>query len=328
MKLSIVIPVYNVEKFVADCMESCIRNLSDKQSEVEMIIVDDGSKDQSINIVQRIIDKVSCARIITQVNLGLSMARNNGMKEAKGEYIWFVDSDDFIADGIISRIISVINDCGELDILELEYEKVDEFVNRQDLKIEVNSNKNVEVITGHKRFLDGFCTPVQFHVFRREFLIKWDLFMYPGIFHEDSEFTPRALWKAEKVALLKGNAYFYRQRRHSIMTTPNPKKGKDYMFVAHRLVDYFFSQPMNKDEKSIVCNYIAMTYCNGLRNAIGVNKRIKDEINEAAVLHKIVLKALKHAKEIKYKILGYLASAFPKYIVNVYIIMMNFKVTK
>lgn len=95
IKLTIIIPVYNVEKYVGRCIESCLKqDLSPK--EYEILVVNDGSKDGSIDIVRRYARENENIRIIEQENAGLSAARNHGIKEARGEYLWFVDSDDDI----------------------------------------------------------------------------------------------------------------------------------------------------------------------------------------------------------------------------------------
>ena len=109
MKLSIVIPVYNVEKYVSECLDSCLEQNVDI-TDYEIIIVNDGSTDNSANLIN-LYAKQSNIIIINQENLGLSAARNAGIKIAKGEYIWIVDSDDWIEPGILIRILLAISLC-------------------------------------------------------------------------------------------------------------------------------------------------------------------------------------------------------------------------
>lgn len=123
MKLSIVIPVYNVEKYVSECLDSCLEQNIDI-TDYEIIIVNDGSTDNSANLIN-LYAKQSNIIIINQENLGLSAARNAGMKIAKGEYIWFVDSDDWIEPGILKRILLAISLCAK-DCFRLNYRTVTE----------------------------------------------------------------------------------------------------------------------------------------------------------------------------------------------------------
>lgn len=326
MKLSIVIPVYGVEKYIADCIYSCIDNIGQSSDNVEVIVVDDGSKDNSIDIARGIIGNISYFRIISQQNQGLSMARNNGLNEAKGEYIWFVDSDDIIAPGIVRQILETLKQYENLDMLELKYEKVDEGFKYSGFKVVPFDNQVSTVITGKERLLSGFNSPVPFHVFRKAYLNENNLRMYPGIYHEDGEFTPRALWLAEKVVILPVVAYCYRQRNGSIMHSVNPKNGEDNMLVAHHLMDFFDEKKVVGKERRIVNNFISMAYCNGLHSAIGAKGEARERIDKAAYEHRTVLKSLITAKNVKYQVLGIFASLFPSRITNVYILLMGLNV--
>ena len=93
MKLSIIIPVYNVEKFITRCLHSCVsQNLS--INEFEIVVVNDGTRDNSMKFVSQFAEEYSNISIINQENKGLSAARNRGLSVAKGDYVWFVDSDE------------------------------------------------------------------------------------------------------------------------------------------------------------------------------------------------------------------------------------------
>lgn len=95
VKLSIIIPVYNVELYIEKCLQSCLSQ-DIPYDEYEIIVVNDGSPDGSLAIAESIAKTTTNMTIISQKNGGLSAARNTGMSVAKGEYIWFVDSDDWI----------------------------------------------------------------------------------------------------------------------------------------------------------------------------------------------------------------------------------------
>ena len=115
MKLSIIIPVYNVEKYVEKCLRSCAEQ-DLPSDEYEIIVVNDGTKDSSLEIVERVAKDYSNIAIISQENAGLSAARNKGLSLAKGEYIWFIDSDDWIEKNCLQKIIRKCFEDG-LDVL-------------------------------------------------------------------------------------------------------------------------------------------------------------------------------------------------------------------
>lgn len=120
IKLSLVIPMYNVELYIEKCLNSCI-NQDLSSNEYEIIIVNDGSKDTSLSRAEAIARKHNNIKIISQENGGLSSARNTGLKNAKGEYIWFIDSDDWIEPNVLKNLYQIASH-NNLDILRfLEY---------------------------------------------------------------------------------------------------------------------------------------------------------------------------------------------------------------
>ena len=324
---SIIIPVYNVEKYIKDCIESCIDNIGKQSEDVELIVVNDGTKDNSMSIVKELTNDLNYVKILDQENMGLSMARNNGLKEAVGDFVWFVDSDDYLPKGIIDTVSKLLNQNKELDILDLTYQCVDEFDKRETVeanKREIKDDK-IQIISGRERFVAGFEMPVQFHVFRRDFLVDNQLEMFRGIYHEDCEFTPRAMWTANKVAVLNDIAYYYRIRSNSIKTTVNPKKGVDNIIVARRLQNFFDNQHMSQRERKVANEWISMFFCNGLNNAIGASAQDKKIINDTVQDNLEVIDVLKKSTSKKYKLLGCIGSMMPKQITNIYLAMMKLK---
>ena len=194
MILSIVIPVSNVEKYIEKCLLSCIHQ-DVSYNDYEIIVVNDGSLDNSLTIAERITSSLINVRIVSQPNLGLSAARNKGLSLVRGEFVWFIDSDDWIEENSLGRIISMLKN--QIDILQLQYRKVYE-----------NGRPNVEVpfcfVDGTKSgeemiLLGGLPAPAQFSIYRTEFLRTNSLRFYEGILHEDSEFKPRATYLAKSI---------------------------------------------------------------------------------------------------------------------------------
>ena len=109
MKLSIVIPMYGVEKYIEKCLMSCINQDVNLGQDYEIICINAGSKDKSAEIAKQIAVDYEGVQVIDQENGGLSVARNNGLRMAKGDYVWFVDSDDWIEENCISSIIKALS---------------------------------------------------------------------------------------------------------------------------------------------------------------------------------------------------------------------------
>ncbi|MCR5769651.1 MAG: glycosyltransferase [Butyrivibrio sp.] len=102
VKLSVIIPVYNADKYISDCLNSIIKNAS---SDIEILVIDDGSTDNSKNIISDFIKRDGRIKCITQENSGVSEARNNGLRNAKGEYILFLDADDYLEEDVFNYLI-------------------------------------------------------------------------------------------------------------------------------------------------------------------------------------------------------------------------------
>ena len=122
--LSFIVPIYNVEKFLAKCLNSVIDN-NWQQMNYEIIIVDDASPDQSLNIANEFVNQYQNITIISQENKGLGGARNTGITKAKGDYLFFLDSDDFLKPNEIQELIKIATN-NNLDLLEFGADRVDQ----------------------------------------------------------------------------------------------------------------------------------------------------------------------------------------------------------
>lgn len=120
MKLSVIIPVYNVEKYITKCIKSILLH---RTNDIEIILVNDGSTDNSLALATSLLQGEDNVKIITQKNQGLSEARNTGFKDSIGEYVWFVDSDDSITEDAFNTILSQLNGP---DIIAIGYNIVNE----------------------------------------------------------------------------------------------------------------------------------------------------------------------------------------------------------
>ena len=239
--LSIIIPVYNVEKYIRACIDSVFRqNLKDDSFEV--IIVDDGSEDGSIGLIEDIIDQHSNISVVSQANQGLSSARNTGLKNAIGRYVLFLDSDDLLVDGCLSELI-ISADNYSVDLL------IADFVKLSDQEIEsyssiVNHSCQPLVLNGREAFIH-YLNPSQCYVWRalyqKSFLEKNNIIFIPGIYFEDIPFTIECYLKIEKALLYPLKFYIYRQHLNSIVSSVNKKKLLDF----NRVLAHLFSLKMS-----------------------------------------------------------------------------------
>ncbi|MCH5327991.1 MAG: glycosyltransferase [Coprobacter sp.] len=232
-KLSIIIPVYNVEKYVGRCLDSCLtQGLS--SDDYEIIVVNDGSPDNAVAVVEKYRRHHSHIRLVNRVNGGLSAARNTGLDEAEGEYVWFVDSDDRIEEHCAGMLVEQARK-DRLDVLcfNLKIEYPDGMT--KDFYVHCDSNRT---IYSGQDFISSVSMPpaAWIALYRRDFLISNNLRFYEGILHEDQEFTPRTYCLAERIAYVDCPLYYYYQREGGIMkSNRNTQRCRDLLAVADSL---------------------------------------------------------------------------------------------
>ena len=249
IKLSIIVPVYNVEQYLEKCLQSCLSQ-DIPHNEYEIIVVNDGSPDGSLAIAERIAATSSNITIISQKNGGLSVARNTGMSVAKGDYIWFVDSDDWIETNCLKQLTDTLYN-EQLDALVINRILVVDGV----LK---NSQPNAltDTILSGKEFLKRTMVNcvAQYTIYNHTLLKKNNLLFKEGIYHEDAEFTPRAYYFVEKMAIKNYQFYYKIFNSTSITHKVNPKKGFDLIKVACSL--FAFQQGIQNEDNSYYNKYI------------------------------------------------------------------------
>ena len=225
--ISIVIPVYNVEKYIRPCLESVLRQNLD-ESIYEIIIVNDGTEDRSMEMIQDIINQHPNIYVINQKNQSLSVARNNGIAKAKGEYILMPDSDDLLIDGslqlLLEKAIESKADLVVADFLEMTDEEIES-------NIAISQKEwHVDEKSGERLFLEDL-NPRQCYVwrtlFRREFLLDNHLQFVPGIRYQDVPFTHECYLKAKKCLRASRLLNIYRRGHESATSSFNVRKAKD-----------------------------------------------------------------------------------------------------
>ena len=213
MQLSIIVPVYNVEKYVRPCLESILRQGLDEDC-YEVIIVNDGTKDRSMEMIADLIDEHANISVINQENQSLSVARNNGIAKAKGEYILMPDSDDLLIDGslptLLEKALETKADLVVADFLEMDDEEI---ANVKDIP---QPDAVFEEKTGEQLFLADL-DPRQCYVwrtlFRREYLSEHRITFVPGVCYQDVPFTHECYIKAKKCLRTHWLLNIYRKNR-------------------------------------------------------------------------------------------------------------------
>ena len=232
VQISIIVPIYKVEKYLVRCVESLI---AQDFSSLEIILIDDGSPDRCGEICDNYAKKDARITAYHKPNGGLSDARNYGLERAHGEYVLFVDSDDYLEPGACASLWKEAR-AGFADIIfsKMALEKPSVGMARFE-KVAEDRFQYHRIYSGPAYLmgcLEGGALRVEVirAMFRRDFLVRNDLYFEYGILHEDEEFTPRALLKAERVVLTDCVYYHYdNSRSDSIMnsTALNAKKITD-----------------------------------------------------------------------------------------------------
>lgn len=316
MKLSIVIPVYNTEKYLEKCLASCI-NQEVKMADYEIVVVDDGTKDNAMGIARRFQENYSNIKIFSQENAGLSAARNMGLSHCSGDYVWFVDSDDYISNDSLSFIFNKIEE--NPDIICLQAKRTDEDIPRN--KFSGNVKNGYDVLL---HSFDDWDRCVPYFIFNRQFLDNHKLSFYIGIFHEDDEFTPRALVFAKKVCVIDRPLYFYWVKTENTITKSiNPKKSYDNIIVAESLGDFKEKNPMPDNIKQVFENHISLIINNALNNINQSDKQTVRDFNKFLRTKKNLFNSLRKSNKMKYKLEYVLFSVFCNY-VGVYNFIQNF----
>lgn len=214
-KLSIIIPVYNVERYIKRCLDS-IFNQNVVENLFEVIIVNDGTLDNSIEIIKTYLPIHQNITLINQKNQGLSMARNNGFERATGDYVWFVDSDDWLIEGGLRHIISIIS-LEKYSVIATNLMYAYDDMNRNYVERYLDKDLVIDSVD----YILHYCVGAsQRFVIKRRLMIDNKLRFLPGILHEDGEFNPRLICCAREILLIKKVVYAYYQRGSgSIMST-------------------------------------------------------------------------------------------------------------
>lgn len=255
MKLSVIIPAYNAEAYLPQCLDSI---LAQEHQDCEVIVVDDGSTDGTAALLERYPD----VKTIHQANRGMSTARNRGLDEARGEYILFVDSDDLLTDGALEALVAELS--GE-DIIAFNAKKLHDATGEQTYHPTI---REPETSDGWTYFCRHRLEATDIHfvciwqrAYRRQFLIDNNLRFADGILRaEDDLFTTQAMLAAKTLRTITPCLYIYRIRANSITTTVDRRRFDDSLRVQRLLADLFI--PLQGVDKKAIYRVLASNYIN------------------------------------------------------------------
>lgn len=296
--LSVIIPIYKVEEYIDRCVKSVLnQNLKD----IEIILVDDGSPDRCPEICDDYALKDSRIKVIHKENGGLSDARNAGIDAATGKYIVLVDSDDFIVENSLEKIIpftknnpDIIVCDGETIGQEYRLRHFDEF---RELSLSGDEFLHYAMIKGHMTMIAWL------NIYKKDFLDKNSLRFRYGILHEDEEFTPRAFLKADSVVYSGVDFYRYVIRENSITTKKDRSKNLKDLYNTLCDLKPMYLTIENKVLKEILIDSLSSKYMSKYFDSDGFKYG-------KAYSHKWFV--LKNAKRLRTKLKAILFCCSPK----------------
>lgn len=204
--LSFIVPVYNAEKYLAECINSLL-DQDFPLDEYEILLMNDGSTDNSLSIAENYAKQYKNIRVFTHVNMGVSYTRNEGLKKAEGEYIWFIDNDDRVATNILPVLFKQTQEL-QPDMLVFNYVR---FIGTNYWRYKAFDAKESSLKTGIELFQDFYFEPAMWNkLLSRTFLLENNLnFVIKGLC-EDVELSTRCFYHAKKAKSLALDALFYR----------------------------------------------------------------------------------------------------------------------
>jgi glycosyltransferase involved in cell wall biosynthesis len=251
ISLSIIIPVYNAEKYIERCIRSILIQIDNS---IELIIVNDGSTDNSLEKIKTVTDGLQNVLIFSQINRGVSSARNKGIELAKGEYIFFIDADDYLIDQSLSQIISLIGKYN-VDAIGFSIQINDKgFVRKicrgKELIIPMKGIEWAKLYSKELYYLHSF-------IFRKSSIVNMKLIFNPKIsVWEDSLFLMKFFTSAQSVLYKDLFFYNYNLYPDSLSHKRVYRTPLNRFLVLVNLIYFFYSSPLNSLQRKYVKNRI------------------------------------------------------------------------
>lgn len=315
MKLSIIVPCYNVEQYVEKCIDS-LENQDIPIDDYEILAYNDESKDNTLCVLEKLAKKYTNVKIASHKNKGLSGTRNRGIREAQGDFIWFIDSDDWISDNCLGKILASITN--ETDIVAFSG-----FIPEGDRSVGADIY-GANVRDKQTLFTYGFADGAPFYMHRRDFLIKNNLFFKEDIKHEDTLFTPVVLNEARKISFYRTPVYHYLLRAGSITTVKDVKRIYDLnnnMAYLSEYADTIKDLVVKRGFLNHVAHHITEMLNYGIDNGIDGEKLIKQIMKG----HPSYWQIMKNAIDLKPRLIYWAVKFSPFPFVTTYKLLVKFK---
>lgn len=261
-QLSIIIPVYNLENYIERCLESIVSQVHDQ---VEIVIVNDGSIDQSENVCKRFCEQYSYVQYYFQENQGVSVARNTGIQKATGKYVMFVDGDDWILPGTINRILEKITK-SDFDMIIGGYVKSKKKLSR----LKNNSDKLIEEIecavyptNAQLVFKKNIYIPSLWgNIFKRNIFVNNKIELIPGIkYTEDLDCCLKLFLASHKFGVLSFPFYVYRVTREgSATSTISSKRMEDVINFVSYWNSFLKHSDLDEELKNEIMEFVSYEY--------------------------------------------------------------------
>lgn len=281
--VSIIIPVYNVETYISDCLESVF--LQDYPF-LEVILINDKTQDNSMIIAKAIIEKLGqrypVSIINHDVNRGLSAARNSGIMAAKGDYVYFLDSDDKIKTYAISSLVELENNNKGTDVIIGNYIVTDSdrpealsvsgFFDDKNSILKIFLENKIHIMAWNK-------------LVRKSFLFENNLFFEEGLLNEDVLFSYQIALKAQKIFITDKATYVYNYglRTDSLCVTITYKHMIAYLYITRKKIELFDNEALYSDFYTHIIKYcyhlIGITYRHNIEKKLDIIREIKDIIS-------------------------------------------------
>lgn len=264
MFVSIIVPVYNVEQYLKECIESI---LAQAWKNFEVILVDDGSTDSSGKICDEYSQKKEFISVIHKKNGGLSSARNAGIDVAQGDYLAFIDSDDVVHPRYLSELVAIVKkEKADLAACNFCVGSLCRWKNFSEVKYDIRCNEDVLKKMNDN---DVVVTVAWNKLYHAKFFREYGLRYPVGKIHEDMFLTPQILYYTKKMVITNEQLYFYRQRENSIMNSSFSIKQLDALDAIEFRIELF--QHWNKQYLQ------ASEYESYIRKSNELYKKMKEE---------------------------------------------------
>lgn len=270
-KVSIIVPVYNVEKYVKKCIKSLMNQTLE---DIEIIVVNDGSTDNSLSIVEELAQEDNRIKIYTKENGGLSDARNYGLKKAKGKYIAFLDSDDYVKTDLYEKMYEKAKK-EKSDMVECNffwtYPKEN---NNKALKKDIGEKYNNQIEMMEKARVVAWNK-----LYKREIIDRVGVEFPKGLRYEDIEFFYKLVPYIKNISFIKQPMIYYVQRKESIINTQNDNT-RDIFKVFENVFEYYKENKFYDKYKEVLeYTYTRILLCSSFKRIVKIkNKQLRAEL--------------------------------------------------